>query len=236
MGTTEQPEPVGGTVKPRAASAEPMLKRAAYESIEKLLNEGALRPGQLISQRELVEMTGATLGSVREAISRLEAEGLLQALPKRGLLVPSLDVSFVREDYQLRQTLEISAVEYAIREIPREEIKEWIDDHEQFQKRVTSKNNQELLDAMQQLDWDMHAEFIRAMHNGLIENVYRVTAIKIHMVVQSRLQVTLSNAERIIGEHLAFLKPMHDGDVDGAKAALKRHIDNSLALALGAQL
>ena len=40
-----------------------------------------------------MEMTGSTLGSIREAIPRLEADGLLQTLPKRGLMVPSLDVS-----------------------------------------------------------------------------------------------------------------------------------------------
>ena len=57
---------------------------------------GRLKPGQLISQRELVETTGLTLSAVREAIPRLEAEGLLQTLPQRGLMVPSLDVTFVR--------------------------------------------------------------------------------------------------------------------------------------------
>ncbi|MFN7025365.1 MAG: GntR family transcriptional regulator, partial [Pseudorhizobium sp.] len=56
---------------PMSASAEtphaPSLRQLAYERIEDLLNWGRLRPGQLISQRELVEVTGVTLGSVREA-------------------------------------------------------------------------------------------------------------------------------------------------------------------------
>src|SRR5690606_7387229 len=69
------------------------LRQAAYDSIEALLNRGALRPGEMVSQRELVEKTGCTLGAVREAVPRLEAEGLLVTVPQRGLMVPSLDVS-----------------------------------------------------------------------------------------------------------------------------------------------
>ena len=48
-----------------------MLKRAAYERIVEFLDQGALAPGQMVSQRELVEMTGSTLGSIREAIPPL---------------------------------------------------------------------------------------------------------------------------------------------------------------------
>nr|WP_321455439.1 GntR family transcriptional regulator [uncultured Cohaesibacter sp.] len=220
----------------RARTAAPTLKRAAYESIEKLLNDGALRPGQLISQRELVEITGATLGSVREAISRLEAEGLLQSLPKRGLMVPSLDVAFVRDAYQLRRILEVSTMEQSVRNLPKDILTGWINYHISFREHLTDKTDQELLDFMQQLDWDIHSAFIETMENKLIENVYRVTSIKIHMVVQSRLKVTTDNAERIIGEHLAFLIPMRDGNVAEAKEALKKHIDNSLTLALGGHL
>ncbi|WP_316861015.1 GntR family transcriptional regulator [uncultured Cohaesibacter sp.] len=236
MAVTKTIKSPDGARHSKVQVSEPMLKQAAYDNIVKLLNDGALRPGQLISQRELVELTGSTLGSVREAISRLEAEGLIQSLPKRGLMVPSLDIAFVRDAYQLRRILEVSAMEQAIKNIPKETIEGWIDYHLQFRDQISSKTPQELLDFMQQLDWDIHSAFIQAMGNKLIENVYRVTSTKIHMVVQSRLKVTISNAERIVGEHLAMLNPMNDGNAEEAKAALERHIDNSLTLALGGQL
>ncbi len=65
-------------------SGENSLKQVAYQRIEDLLNWGKVRPGQVISQRELVDMTEVTLSAVREAIPRFEAEGLLQTLPQRG--------------------------------------------------------------------------------------------------------------------------------------------------------
>lgn len=213
-----------------------MLKRAAYERIVELLDQGALKPGTLVSQRELMEMTGSTLGSIREAIPRLEADGLLETIPKRGLMVPSLDVSFVRDAYELRCVLELGAISSAVNRIPKETIADWINQHETFLANIQAKSDQDDADAMQKLDWDIHATIIGSMQNALIANVYRVNSVKIHMVVQSRLQVTPFNAERITGEHLAILRPMLLRDVAETEKALEQHINNSLHLALGGKL
>lgn len=218
------------------SSGHAPLRQAAYDRIEDLLNEGALRPGQVVSQRELVERTGATLGAVREAIPRLEAEGLLQTLPKRGLMVPSLDVAFVRDAYQLRVMIEMSAVPYALKFLPGEEIDAWIEKHQEARARLEREADADLSDRFQRLDWTMHTRLVGTMGNALIDNVYRVTAIKIRMAVQSRIRVTPYNAERVIREHLAFLEAMRDGREADAVAALKKHIDNSLTLALGGNL
>lgn len=214
---------------------EQMLRDAAYERIEALLNAGALRPGQLVSQRELVAMTGTTLGSIREAISRLQTEGLLTALPKRGLMVPSMDVQFVRNAYQLRKVLELSAIDFAARNISKDVIADWIRQHEAARETATTQSQTQAND-LQKLDWDMHNALIGAMQNELILNVYRVNAIKIRLAVQFRLRVTPFNAERIIREHLGFLVPLRDARVDEAKQALSEHIENSLTLALGGTL
>lgn len=218
------------------SSGHAPLRQAAYDRIEDLLNEGVLKPGQVVSQRELVEKTGATLGAVREAIPRLEAEGLLQTLPKRGLMVPGLDVAFVRDAYQLRAIIETSAVPHALKFLPAEEMDAWIAAHQEARASLDRAADPDLSNRFQRLDWNMHARLVGTMGNALIDNVYRVTAIKIRMAVQSRIRVTPSNAVRVIGEHLAFLEALRDGREADAIAALKKHIDNSLTLALGGSL
>lgn len=210
------------------------LRQAAYEHIEDLLNSGALRPGQMITQRELVRRTGATLGAVREAIPRLEAEGLIVTVPQRGLMVPPLDIAFVREAYQMRRLIELGAVSEFLSRRDCGQLTDWIAWHEAMRERLTAgASDQDLADEIQRRDWQMHAWFVAAMQNGLVDNVYRVTAIKTRMVVQSRIQVTNDNAVRVIGEHLDILYPMREGDLQATRAALSRHLDNSLKLALG---
>jgi DNA-binding GntR family transcriptional regulator len=216
--------------------AEVPLRQAAYERIEDLLNSGVLRPGQIITQRELVEMTGGTLGSVREAVPRFEAEGLLQTLPQRGLMVPSLDITFVRDAYQMRRVIELATVPDMVERLSRDMIAEWIDWHQSAIAKIQDRggaSSEDLSDEIQRRDWGMHESFVGAMRNKLIANVYRVTAVKIRMVVQSRLRVTPYNATRIIHEHLDILEPLHKGDVGKTQVALANHLDNSLKIALG---
>lgn len=213
-----------------------MLRQAAYSSIEDLLNQGHLKPGQMVSQRELVDATGLTLGAVREAIPRLEAEGLLTTLPQRGLMVPSLDVGFVRDAYQLRLLMEVAAVPAAMQTLPPQWFQEWIRRHEEALVRLKRDQDPVTAQEFQRLDWELHAQMIGAMGNALMTNVYRVTAIKIRMAVQSRIRVTLLNAERIMIEHLAFLRLMAEGKEAAAVDAMKKHVGNSLTLALGGEI
>lgn len=235
------PEP---TVTPKPASSraaapagsEPSLRQIAYERIEDLLNWGRLRPGQIISQRELVEMTGVTLGSVREAIPRFEAEGLLQTVPQRGLMVPSLDVVFVREAYQMRRLIELGAVPDLCDRLEKSTVQGWIDWHLAARRRLGEEGSADLtgfLRDFQLFDWEMHSRMVDAMENKLMSNVYRVTAIKIRLAAQSRVRVTRQNATRVIKEHLDFLTPLLQGQSDVTAKALSRHIDQSLTLALG---
>ena len=212
------------------------LRQAAYERIENLLKNGALRPGQIVSQRELVQRTGLTLGAVREAVPRLEAEGLLQTVPQRGLMVPSLDITFVRDAYQLRRVLELSAVPAVIERMPDEAIGELIQWHRDLRARIRNSQGAEadlLAEELQNRDWTMHEGFVAMTGNRLMINIFRVTAIKIRMAVQSRIQVTSYNAQRVIEEHLAFLEPLARRDAEAMTAGLTRHIDNSLTIALG---
>ena len=70
---------------PRVPSSS--LRAQAYESFQQQIVAANIRPGQFISQRELMQLLGMPLGAVRELIPRLEAEGLLRTVPQRGLQI-----------------------------------------------------------------------------------------------------------------------------------------------------
>lgn len=230
-------EPVNELPEPARARREDIpLRQAAYEAIENLLKDGLLRPGQIVSQRGLVKLTGLTLGAVREAVPRLEAEGLLQTVPQRGLLVPSLDVDFVRDAYQVRRMVELAAVPSAIEQMPAAAVEDLIRWHLDLRERIErdgGADGSQVAEELQRRDWTMHEGFVATMGNRLMNNIFRVTTIKIRMAVQSRIRVTPYNALRVIGEHLAILEPLARRDAAAMAAGLARHIDNSLRLALG---
>jgi DNA-binding GntR family transcriptional regulator len=226
---TEAPDRARGT-------GDGALRRLAYDRIEDLLNSGRLRPGQMYSQRELVDLSGATLGSVREAVPRFEAEGLLVAVPKKGLMVPSLDVRFVREAYQVRVMIERTAVSELLRRAGDGTVARLRERQSALAREFAGHGRappDDLIDRIQREDWAMHEALVRSLSNALVDNIYRVTAIKIRMAVQSRLRVTARNALRILREHAAILDALAEGDADMALAALDGHLGTSLRIALG---
>ena len=93
-----------------AANAPTISLRAqAYESFQQQIVDANIRPGQFISQRELMQLLDMPLGAVRELIPRLEAEGLLKTVPQRGLQVAHVDLKLINNAFNLRRVLEREA-------------------------------------------------------------------------------------------------------------------------------
>ena len=86
------------------------LREKAYRSFTRHLLARDIRPGQFISQRELVALTGQPLGAIRELIPRLEAEGLIVTVPQRGMQVAHVDLNLIRNAFQFRLLMEREAV------------------------------------------------------------------------------------------------------------------------------
>src|SRR5438128_6580011 len=86
------------------------LRWQAYERFQQQLMASRIRPGQFVSQRELVALTGLPLGAIRELVPRLEAEGLLTTIPQRGIQIAHIDLNLIREAFQFRLFMEKEAV------------------------------------------------------------------------------------------------------------------------------
>lgn len=212
------------------------LRIEAYDRIVSLLNVQALRPGQVVTQRELLELTGMSLAGVREAIPRLEADGLMITLRQRGLMIPNVDVSFVRNAYQLRVILELEAIANAPKRIPLATIETWERQHRDILTQLEQGTTEELANQAQDIDWAMHDQLIASLSNQLISDVYRVNAVKVRMAAQTRLLVTPFNAVRVMNEHLVILDALKEGRIDAAADAMRHHIGNSMQLALGGEV
>src|SRR5213592_4139574 len=86
---------------------------AAYERLREAIVRVELSPGSPMSEAQLVERFGFTKASVRAALARLRAEGLVLAEPRRGHVVAALTMRDVLEIYALRLALEPAAAEAA---------------------------------------------------------------------------------------------------------------------------
>ncbi|KQM31834.1 GntR family transcriptional regulator [Rhizobium sp. Leaf68] len=208
------------------------LREKAYESFTHHLLARDVRPGQFISQRRLVEMTGLPLGAIREAIPRLEAEGLIKTVPQRGLQVAHIDINLIREAFQFRILLEKEAVANFTRTASDDAIAALLNDHREIAELANSGNGSTELDARAQaVDWGMHDAFIDALGNSIISNAYRVNSIKMRLINQERFRIA-GHVKSVMAEHLAIIEAIQRRDVEEAIERLVAHIRSARDRAL----
>lgn len=208
------------------------LREAAYESFTERLLARDIAPGQFVTQRELVSLTGMPLGAIRELIPRLEADGLIKTVPQRGMQVAHVDVDLIRNAFQFRLFMEREAVRLFVSAVPDEDLCDWRTRHESVLARAGAGMTAALRDEAQQLDWDMHDAIIDSLGNEIISNAYRVNSIKIRLIRQDETRLHSHLVVSVMSEHLKVLDAFDTRDPDAAAAALAEHIQNAKARAL----
>ncbi|WP_158240689.1 GntR family transcriptional regulator [Telmatospirillum siberiense] len=91
------------------------LPDVLYQSLRESILNGSLPPGSELRQELIAKQFGVSRVPVREALSRLQAEGLIILRPRRGFAVTSLDLAEIIEVFELRMVLEQHALETATR-------------------------------------------------------------------------------------------------------------------------
>jgi DNA-binding GntR family transcriptional regulator len=82
------------------------VRAQLVDNLRQAILDHRFTPGQRLIERELVELTGVSRTSVREALRELAAEGLVQTIPNRGVVVATLEADEARQLYQVRGVLE----------------------------------------------------------------------------------------------------------------------------------
>jgi GntR family transcriptional regulator, trigonelline degradation regulator len=82
------------------------IRAQVLDNLRQAILAGHFAPGQRLIERELVELTGVSRTSIREALRELAAEGLVTTIPNKGTVVATLSAEDARQLYQVRSVLE----------------------------------------------------------------------------------------------------------------------------------
>jgi DNA-binding GntR family transcriptional regulator len=94
-------------------AADQSLSVKIYEVLRERIIEGQIAPGERIRERELAEEFSVSRIPIREAMPRLEAEGFVKTVPRRGAVVTEMTLSDVEELFVVRSSLEVLAAKLA---------------------------------------------------------------------------------------------------------------------------
>ena len=205
----------------------------AYSNFTEKLLARDLHPGQIVSQRELVELTGMPLGAIREMIPRLEADGLIKTVPKRGLQVLSIDLDLVRNAFQLRGIIEGKAIAEFCKTAASDEIEKLDRQHSDIRDEAEKGVSPEVLHSAQLIDWAFHDRIIDAMNNSIISDIHRVNAIKIRLIRNNDTRMLPELVVSVLDEHLAIIAALKNRDDSAATKAIHAHINSAKRRALG---
>ncbi len=216
-----------------AGTETPKLRERAYAAFTDRLLAREIVPGQFVSQRELVEITGLPLGAIRELVPRLEAEGLIVTVPQRGMQVAHVDLSLIKNAFQFRLMMEREAVAVFVREAPQSEFERLLEAHKRVIKDAKKRITPEVIRRAQIVDWDMHDTIVDWLGNDIVSSAYKVNSIKIRLIRQAEVRLDPGRVEAVMREHLGIVEKMAVRDEAGAQAALAAHIHDARNRAMG---
>lgn len=210
------------------------LRSVAHERFMDHLKKGALRPAQLVSQRELCELLDVPMGPMREALKRLEGDGIVTLIPQRGVRILDIDEKTINDAFQMRLMVEMEAVRAFSVGGDKATAADLRNRTEAALQRKTTGSALDLseINARTTLDHEMHRLFVRALENDFADDLFERVLGRLQL---SRLVFRLRNYtdERAIREHLRILDHVIDGDSEGAADAMEVHLKASWRRALG---
>ena len=217
-----------------ALPSQPSMRAQAYASFQQQIVQANIRPGQFISQRELMQLLGMPLGAVRELIPRLEAEGLLHTVPQRGLQIAHVDLKLINNAFQLRLLLEREAAIRFTTSVPDAELAAIEQAHLDIVRRARQGpiDNQLLSDATM-VDWGLHDLMIDASKNELISDVYRINSLRVRLITLAGTTLSADVLLSAMEEHLWFLDAVKQRDPQAAAQRLAHHIESAHHRVLG---
>lgn len=209
------------------------LRTDVYEQLKDRLLAGELRTGQFVSQRELADLLGATLNPVREAIRKLEAEGLINVYAQRGIQIVEGGPKAINDSYDYRLLLETSAVRHLIGRADPEAIAGIAAKVEQsLEAMARSPKDRKVRVAALDADYQFHKDLIDLQKNEIISKHYSLNAARLRLF-RASLGEPLQRLEVAAKEHLEILDACRSRDADLAVARLSEHVQISREHTLG---
>lgn len=204
------------TTSPAAyARGEPRSKQA-YRYVIEAIKQGTLPPGTRIREVDLADRTGLSRTPVREAINRLQLEGLVVNDPARGTIITELDHGMMSELYAMREVLEGTAAGLAARHASEVEIN--------FLREINERDAllTDTLDLVRNNKL-FHGTLYRCAHNRYLLNMLHSLQESMMLLGPSTLAKP-GRAEAARHEHNAIIEAMVKRDADGAEQLARQHI------------
>ena len=180
------PDPAASplTVRPQAAP----LRQQVVDRLRAAVIGGDLRPGQRLTERELIERVGVSRTVIREALRQLETEGLVETLPNRGPAVRALTRAEATDLYRIRASLEALAARLFVERAPESLLRQLAATLREVETAYAAGDAQAILQAKNR--------FYAVLHEGAASAVLSSMLVGLHARIGRWRALGLTHPER----------------------------------------
>ena len=197
------------------------LRDVVFNTLRRAILKGELKPGERLMEITLADQLGVSRTPIREAIRKLELEGLVVMAPRKGAKVASITERDLNDVLEVRKGMEVLAISLACKRITGEELEKLETIEQSFQKLIESGNLTELAE----MDVKFHDTIYQATNNQrlvqLLNNL-REQMYRYRMEYLKDIAVRRTLAE----EHKAICRALRERDEQQAEEYVSIHIDN----------
>jgi len=195
------------------------LVDAAHEQIRRRILDNLWPPGHRALEQEVALALGMSRTPVREALVRLQSEGLVEVVPRHGMRVLPVSPTDMREIYEVLTALECMAAELLAARSPSDaELQPLVDATDAMDRALAADD----LDAWARADELFHAQLIELAGNRHLQSTVMNHWDRAHRarMFTLRLRPKPVNSTR---EHMDLVQRLRQGDVAGAAAVNRAH-------------
>ena len=197
------------------------LRDVVFNTLRQAILRGELKPGERLMEIQLANKLGVSRTPIREAIRKLELEGLVLMIPRKGAEVAEITEKSLKDVLEIRRALEDLAVRLACEKITKEDLKELKKAGDEFKKVLKSQDITEVAEA----DVRFHDVIYMATDNPkLIQllNNFREQMYRFRVEYLKNDEVR----PQLLAEHDEIIKFITEGNKEEASRVVTRHIEN----------
>lgn len=200
------------------------LRDVVFNTLRQAILRGELKPGERLMEIRLANKLGVSRTPIREAIRKLELEGLVLMIPRKGAEVADITEKSLRDVLEVRKALEELAVQLTCDKITKEQIRELEQAAEQFKKTLKSNDITEIAEA----DVRFHDIIYLATDNQkliLLLNNLREQMYRYRIEYLKRAD----KYSQLLAEHEEIIRRIEKKQKKEAAEIVCKHIDNQVA-------
>ena len=200
------------------------LRDVVFETLRDAIIRQVLKPGERLMEIQLADEMGVSRTPVREAIRKLELEGLVVMVPRKGAYVAGVSMKDIHEVYEVRSALEMLAVTLAAERITDEEL-------DALERQVLRESEEESkkdgsLDNIIYIDSSFHDIIYQAAHNQRLVQFVNILQEQLQRFRAASL-ARPGRSKTALEEHKKIVEALSERNGELAARLAREHIENA---------